>query len=137
MVDHCNEIVHFFGVPKTPCPDLEFDMFVLDAFDHVCKEKLHLILHGAELWYFGVGVFIKDVFDFAPFHLLAVLVEQCALLSVLESIGTDETRLTALWVDTDHETLVSVDTLRGVFEMFGSHLNIYVRLYSSIYELIL
>lgn len=137
MVDHGDEVIHFFRVPETPCPDLEFDMFILDAFDHVCKEELHLILHGAEFWDFGVGVFIKDVFDFAPFHLLAVLVKQCALLSVLESIGTDETRLTALGVDTDHETLVSVDTFRRVFEMFGSHLNIYVRLYSSIYELIL
>jgi hypothetical protein len=68
---------------------------------------------------------------------LAVLVEQCALLSVLESIGADETRLSALGVDTDHETLVSVDTFGRVFEMFRSHLNIYVRLYSSIYELIL
>ncbi len=137
MVDHGDEVIHFFGVPKTPGPDLEFDMFVLDALNHVCEEELHLILHGAELRDFCVGVFIKDVFDFAPFHLLAVLVEQCALLSVLESIGADETRLSALGVDTDHETLVSVDTFGRVFEMFRSHLNIYVRLYSSIYELIL
>ena len=92
-------------------------MFILDSFDHVGEEELHLILHGTELWDFSVGIFVEDVFDLTPFHFLAALMKECTLLSVFEAICADEARFTALRVDTDHETLVAVDALRGVFEM--------------------
>lgn len=128
LVDHGDKVVHFLGVTKTSCPDLELDVFVFDALDHVGEEELHLILHGTELRDFGVGIFIENVFDLTPFHFLAILMKQRALFSVFESIGTDEARLTALGIDTDHETLVTVNTLRRVFEVFGGHLNIYLRL---------
>ena len=126
LVDHRDEVIHLLRIPKTPCPNLEFHMLILDALYNVCEEEFHLILHCAELWYFDVGVFVKDVFDLAPFHLLTTFMEQCTLFTVLEPISADEARLTALRVNTNHKTLVAIYTFRRVFEMFGSHLSIYV-----------
>lgn len=43
--------------------------------------------------------------------------KECTLLSVFEAIGADEAGFATLRIDTNHETLVAVDALRGVFEM--------------------
>ena len=93
----------------------------LDLFDEIGKEQLHFVLHGCELRDLCVGVFIENVFDFAPFHFLTGFVEKRTFLPVLEAIFTDKTRLTALRIHTDHEAGVSINAFGTVFEVFARH----------------
>ncbi len=75
LVDHENEVVHFFRVAKVSGPDLELDMLLLDLFDEIGKEQLHFVLHGGELRNFGVGIFVENVFNLTPFHFFTGFVE--------------------------------------------------------------
>ena len=118
LVDHVYEVVHFLGVSKVSGPYFELYVLVLDSLDEIGEEYLHFIKHAAEFRDFGVRIFVKNVFDFAPFHFFAIFVEEGTLLAIIESGLADETRLTTLGVDTDHETFVSINTLRQSFEMF-------------------
>lgn len=121
LVDHEDKVVHFFRVAKVSGPDFELDVFLLDLFDEVGEEQLHFVLHGCELWDFSVGVFVENVFDFAPFHFFAGLVEKRTFLAIFEAVFTDKTWLTTLGIYTDHEAGVSVDAFGAVFEVFASH----------------
>ena len=121
LVDHEDEIVHFLRVAEVSCPNFELDVFFLDLFDQIGKEQLHFVLHGGELWDFSVGVFVENVFDFAPFHFLTGFVEKRTFLPILEAIVADKTRLTTLRIYTDHEAGVAVNAFGTVFEVFTRH----------------
>ena len=121
LVYHEDKVVHFLSVSEVSRPDFELGMFILNLFDESGKEQLHFVLHGGELWYFGVGIFVENVFDFAPFHFFTGLVEKRTFLSILEAIFADETWLTTLWIHTDHEAGVSIYAFRAVFEVFARH----------------
>jgi len=121
LIDHHYEIVHFLWVPKVSCPYFEFDVFLLNLFDQICEEHLHFVLHGVELRDFSVGIFVKYVFNFTPFHFFTGFMKKSTFLFILESIFTNEARLTALRINTYHKARVSIDTLGKVFEMFACH----------------
>ncbi len=121
LVYHKDEIVHFFRVAEVSCPYFELDVLFLDLFDEIGKEQLHFVLHGCELRDLCVGVFIENVFDFAPFHFLTGFVEKRTFLPILEAIFTDKTRLTTLRIHTDHEAGVSINAFGTVFEVFARH----------------
>lgn len=96
-------------------------MLLLDLFDHAGEKKFHLVLHGTKLRYLGVGVLVKDVLDFRPFHFFTGLMKQSTLLPVIESVFANEARLTALGIHTDHQTRIAIDAFRQIFEVFTSH----------------
>jgi hypothetical protein len=121
LIYHRNEVIHFLRVTKVPRPYLKLNVLLLDLLYQIGKEKLHVILHRVELGDFRVGVLVKDVLYFAPFHFLACFMEKSTLLSIVKSTFTDEARLTALGIYTNHKAMIAIDTLREVFEVFACH----------------
>jgi len=126
LIYHYDKVVHFLWISKVSCPYFEFYMFFFYLFTQIGKEQLHLVLHCVKLWNLCVRIFIKNVLNFTPFHFFTGLVKKSALFSILESIFTDKSRFTTLWIYTNHETEISVYTFWAVFEVFTSHQYIYL-----------
>lgn len=68
-------------------------MLVLYFFYESGEEGFHLLLEGIKLGEFSVGVFADDIFQLAPLHLLAILVEETAAGLMVSAFLADEARL--------------------------------------------
>jgi len=75
VVDHVDEAESLRIEAEVTDPFLEIVVFVLHFLDEACEEVLHLLLHHEHLGDLRVRVLADDVFQLAPQHLLAFVVE--------------------------------------------------------------
>jgi hypothetical protein len=95
-------------------------MLFLKFSEHLGKEDFHLILELRKLGDLCMWIIVKNVLEFRPFHLLAVLVKQRSLLPVYHSILADKTWFSTLRVDADMLAWISIDAFRYRLELFES-----------------
>jgi hypothetical protein len=76
----------------------------------------------AKLSHFSIGILKNNPLNLTPGHGLTFLVKQRALLLADKSRFTDESRLSALRVDTNFVASVTVNAFRQVFDRLG-HIN--------------
>lgn len=75
VVDHVDEAESLGIETEVADPFLEIVVFIFDFLDEACEEVLHFLLHHEHLGDLRVGVLADDVFQLAPQHLLAFIVE--------------------------------------------------------------
>ena len=116
LVDEIDEVHCLLWESVQHDPFLEIHVFILYFFYESGEEAFHLLLEWIKLGELSVGVFADDIFQLAPFHLLAILMEETAAGLVVSALPADEARLAAGSIDADEEAWIAVDALRNMFD---------------------
>jgi len=116
FVDEIDKIHGLVIEAKEADPFFEVQVLIFHFLDDGGEHRLHLFLKHKHLWNFSVGVLANDVFKFCPLHFLALIVEEGTFAFCGQTLLTNEGRFPAVCVYTNHETLVPVYAVRGVFD---------------------
>jgi hypothetical protein len=74
-----------------------------------------------ELRDFGIRILVDNVLYLAPFHFFTVFVKERTFLFIFQCRFAYKTWFSALWIDADHSTRISINALRLVFKMLCGH----------------
>lgn len=111
------EFHHVFAVAKCSGKDFKFEVFIFDFFNESTEESFHLFRKLCELRSASVWVFVDDIVQLSPRHLLAILMEESALTSVVNTFLADETGFLAIGIDTEDRALVAINALWMLFDL--------------------
>ena len=112
-----NKSHHCLTISEGSDENLKLKMFFLDFFDQIAEKCFHLLNKLSKIWCACIGILVNDVFQFCPGHFLASFVEKTTLISVTDTLFTNEAGLLAVGIYTKNCTFVSINTLRMFLDL--------------------